>query len=196
MAEVKNSLIKSNEQPKIGAYLTNTAVKNRVNQLIGSEKGERFIASLVSAVSMNPTLQECDNSTILSGALVGESLGLQPSAFMGQYYLVPFKDNKNGRTVAQFQIGYKGYLQLAMRTGQYRKINVVAIKEGELVKYNPLEEEIIVNLIEDDLVRENAKTIGYYAMFELVNGFKKTICCSMFFHFFFAPIHSLFKSIY
>lgn len=77
--------------------------------------------------------------------------------------------------VAQFQLGYKGYIQLAIRSGYYKKINVLAIKDGELVKYDPLNEEIEVNLIEDDEIREQTKTVGYYAMFEYQNGFKKAM---------------------
>lgn len=77
--------------------------------------------------------------------------------------------------MAQFQLGYKGYIQLAIRSGYYKKINVLAIKDGELVRYDPLNEEIEVNIIEDDEAREQAKTIGYYAMFEYQNGFKKAI---------------------
>lgn len=69
----------------------------------------------------------------------------------------------------------KGYIQLAIRSGQYKKLNVLAIKEGELIRYNPLDEEIEVQLIEDEEAREAAPTIGYYAMFEYTNGFKKTM---------------------
>ena len=77
--------------------------------------------------------------------------------------------------MAQFQIGYKGYIQLAIRSGQYKKLNVLAIKEGELKKYDPLNEELEVELIEDEEEREKATTVGYYAMFEYLNGFRKTI---------------------
>lgn len=157
------------------AFMTSNAISNKVNQIIGDERtGKRFIASIISAVSNNPQLKECDNSSILSGALLGESLGLSPSPQLGNYYLVPFKD-KNKGMVATFQLGYKGYIQLAIRSGQYKKLNVLAIKEGELIKYDPLEEELEVKLIENETEREKAKTIGYYAMFEYVNGFKKTM---------------------
>ena len=77
--------------------------------------------------------------------------------------------------VAQFQLGYKGYIQLAIRSGQYKKLNVLAIKKGELVRYDPLNEEIEVQLIDDEEQREQAETIGYYAMFEYVNGFRKSL---------------------
>jgi recombination protein RecT len=130
---------------------------------------------VISAVSVNPGLTECDHSTILSAALLGESLKLSPSPQLGQYYLVPFNDKKRNCKVAQFQLGYKGYIQLAIRSGYYKKLNVLSIKEGELVKYDPLDESIEVNLIQNDTEREAAKTIGYYAMFEYTNGFKKAM---------------------
>lgn len=171
---VNNSLAKANQRLGISAYLTNDAVKNQINNVIGGKDGQRFIASIVSAVNNNPALQECTNQSILSGALLGESLKLSPSPQLGQYYLVPFNDRDRGK-VAQFQLGYKGYIQLAIRSGQYKKLNVLAIKEGELVKYDPLEEEIQVNLIEDEEAREKAPTIGYYAFFEYTNGFKKSL---------------------
>lgn len=173
---MNNEIVKKQGKNSItfSAYMTSNAISNKVNQIIGDEKsGKRFISSIVSAVSTNPSLLECDNASILSGALLGESLNLSPSPQLGNYYLVPF-NNKDGK-VATFQLGYKGYIQLAIRSGQYKKLNVLAIKEGELIKFDPLNEEIEVNLIENEEERENAKTIGYYAMFEYVNGFRKAI---------------------
>ena len=172
---VQNSLVAKKKATGFTAYLTADAVKEQINKVVGSKNGTRFISSIVSAVNNNTMLQECTNSSILSGALLGESLNLSPSPQLGQYYLVPFKDKNKGTTLAQFVLGYKGYLQLAIRSGQYKKINVLSIKEGELVRYDPLNEEIEVNLIEDEEEREKAPTIGYYAMFEYVNGFKKSM---------------------
>lgn len=175
---VNNSLVQrpDNGKPKtFSAFLTSDAIKNRINNMVGGKDGQRFISAVISAVSVNPGLSECDHSTILSAALLGESLKLSPSPQLGQYYMVPFNDKKRGTKVAQFQLGYKGYIQLAIRSGQYKKLNVLAIKEGELVSYDPLEEDIKVNLIQDELQREAAQTIGYYAMFEYTNGFKKTM---------------------
>lgn len=172
---VQNSLVAKKKATGFTAYLTADAVKEQINKVVGSKNGTRFISSIVSAVNNNTMLQECTNSSILSGALLGESLNLSPSPQLGQYYLVPFKDKNKGITLAQFVLGYKGYLQLAIRSGQYKKINVLAIKEGELVQYDPLNEEIEVNLIDDEEEREKAPTIGYYAMFEYTNGFKKAM---------------------
>ena len=172
---VSNSLQKTSQKRLgIGSYLTGDAVKQRINQVIGGKDGQRFISAVVSAVQTNPGLQECTNQSILSAALLGESLKLSPSPQLGQYYMVPFNDKERGK-VAQFQLGYKGYIQLAIRSGQYKKLNVLAIKEGELVKFDPLNEEIVVKLIEDEEQREAAETIGYYAMFEYTNGFRKAL---------------------
>lgn len=171
---VNNSLQKSQKRLGIGSYLTGDAVKQRINQVIGGKDGQRFISAVVSAVQTNPALQECTNQSILSAALLGESLKLSPSPQLGQYYMVPFNDRERGK-VAQFQLGYKGYIQLAIRSGQYKKLNVLAIKAGELVKFDPLNEEIEVKLIEDEEQREAAETIGYYAMFEYTNGFRKAL---------------------
>lgn len=172
---LQNSLTKSKQRLGFTAYLTQEAVKDQINKVVGGKNGTRFITSIVSAVNTNPALAECTNTSILSGALLGHSLSLSPSPQLGQYYLVPFKNNKAGVTEAQFQLGYKGYIQLAIRSGQYKKLNVLAIKEGELRSFDPLNEEIDVKLIEDEEEREQAKTIGYYAMFEYVNGFRKAI---------------------
>ncbi len=170
----KNSIIPADKQ-KFSVFISSEGMKNKINQMLGGRDGSAFIASIVSAVSANPMLAGCDNTTILSAALLGNSLNLSPSAALGQYFIVPYKDKNNSRIVGQFQIGYKGYIQLAIRTGQYRRLNVVAIKEGELVKYDELEETIAVNLIDDEEAREKTATIGYYAFFELVNGFRKTL---------------------
>lgn len=175
---VSNSLTKrSGSKPQtFSAFLTQDAIKHKINEMVGGKDGQRFITSIISAVSVNPALAECEHSSILSAAMLGESLKLSPSPQLGYYYMVPFNDKKRGCKVAQFQLGYKGYIQLAIRSGEYKKINVLAIKEGELEYFDPLNEEIKVNLMVDDWdAREAAKTIGYYAMFELTNGFRKAI---------------------
>lgn len=170
---MNNSLAKSTRLG-IGAYLTKDAVKSRINDVIGGKNGQRFISAVVSAVNANPALQDCTNQSILSAALLGESLNLSPSPQLGQYYMVPYNDRNQGK-VAQFQLGYKGYIQLAIRSGQYKKLNVLAIKDGEPIRYDPLNEEIVVQLIEDEAEREATPTVGYYAMFEYLNGFRKTL---------------------
>lgn len=177
------------------------------NTLKDPAKVQRFVSAITSAVAINKELQSCDPSTILSGALLGESLGLSPSPQLGQYYLVPFdvqaKDadgnkiyqtDENGNFLyetwqsdgkrhkiplkvkqAQFQLGYKGYVQLALRSGYYKRLNVMSVKQGELKRYDPMWEEIELELIQDEKTREKTKTIGYVAMFEYLNGFRKVL---------------------
>lgn len=176
MASVSNSLTKANQKMGMAAYLTQDAVKTQINNIVGGKNGTRFITSIVSAVQTNPALQECTNQSILSAALLGETLNLSPSPQLSYFYMVPFNDTKRGCKVAQFQIGYKGLIQLAIRSGQYKKINVLSLKQGELEYFDPLNEEIKVKLMVDDWdAREKAETIGYYAMFELTNGFQKAM---------------------
>lgn len=172
---VANRLAPRTQKTGLTAYLTQDAVKDQINKVVGGQNGTRFISSIVSAVQATPALQECTNSSILSAALLGESLNLSPSPQLGQYYMVPYDNRSKGAKEAQFQLGYKGYIQLATRSSQYKKLNVLSIKEGELIRFDPLNEEIEVNLIQDDEQREAAPTIGYYAMFEYTNGFRKAM---------------------
>lgn len=172
---VQNSLARQDQSMKLSVYLQNDAVKKQINQVVGGKNGTRFISSIVSAVQSTPALQECTSPSIVNAALLGEALNLSPSPQLGQFYMVPFDNKKKGCKEAQFQLGYKGYIQLAIRSGYYKKLNVLAIKEGELVRYDPLDEEVEVNLIEDDILREEALTMGYFAMFEYENGFRKTL---------------------
>lgn len=101
---VNNSLVKKqNQRLGLTAYLTQDAVKNQINSVIGGKDGQKFIASIVSAVNTNQTLQECTNQSILSAALLGESLKLSPSPQLGHYYMVPFNDKNRGK-VAQLSL--------------------------------------------------------------------------------------------
>ena len=175
MATVNNSLAKKQQNVGLTAYLTNDAVKDQINKVVGGKDGQKFIASIISAVQVNPALQECSNSSILSAALLGESLKLSPSPQLGYYYLVPFKNTKKGVTEATFQIGWKGLYQLAVRSGQYQTIEVTPIKEGELIRYSRLTGEAVIKEIENDEEWEKAPTIGYYAYFKLINGFEKSM---------------------
>lgn len=170
----QNSL-RTQSKTNFAVYMSDTRVREQINNILGGKDGQRFISGIVSAVTTNPALSECSNSSIVSAALLGESLKLSPSPAIGHYFLVPFNDRKNNRTVATFVLSWRGMMQLAIRSGQYKKINVLPIKEGELIKYDPLNEEIEVKLIEDEEAREKAPTQAYYAYFELNNGFRKAM---------------------
>lgn len=172
---VTNSLVKRNNKQTFSTFLTSDAVKTKINQMIAGPAGGKFITSLISLVSNNPAIAECEHSTILSSALLGESLKLSPSPQLGQFYIVPFNDNKNGRKVAQFQIGYKGYIQLAMRSGQYRDLDVIEVRQGEYKGKDAFTGKPRIEFIEDDNERLKLPIVGYFAYFELLNGFRKSI---------------------
>ena len=166
----------------INTYLQSEAVKNNIVSVIGKEDSQRFISSVVSAVQTNPTLSECTNSSILSAALLGHSLKLPQSPQLQMFYLVPYNNKKkdaNGKETvvkeAVFQLSYRGYLQLAMRSGQYRKINACDIREGELKSYNPITEEYVFEAITDYEKRKDLPDIGYFAYFEMTNGYRKEL---------------------
>lgn len=185
---VNNTLVKQEERKQLpfSVAIQGKGYQNLINNTLRDPAvANRFIASVTSAVSANAELQKCEAGSILSAALLGESLKLSPSPQLGQYYMVPFKQkeklDKQGNVIqpettkAQFILGYKGYIQLAIRSGQYRKLNVLPIKQGELLGYDPLEETIRVRMVQDEIQREQLPTIGYYAFFEYINGFKKAI---------------------
>jgi len=157
----------------IASFLAKEAVRANVESVVGVKDSQRFISSVVSAVQTNPALAECTNASILSAALLGHSLNLPQSPQIGMFYLVPFK-NKTG-TEATFQLSYRGMLQLAMRSGQYKAINVTDIREGELVSYDPIEDAYEFAPETDITKRMSLNIIGYYAYFEMINGFKKGI---------------------
>jgi len=170
-----NSLQTAVEKKTFTDFINSPVAKQKIAEMMSGERGDIFKTNLITAVANNPELAKCDNITILSGALIAQSLNLSIAKSMGQCFLIPYKDNKNERMVANFQMGYKGYIQLAIRTGAYRKINAIAIKEGELKAFNPLTEELLINIIEDFEERDKTPTTGYIATFELTNGFTKTL---------------------
>lgn len=168
----------SSNQPKFSVFMNQEQIKGLVSQAVG-KNAQRFTASIISAVSTNATLQKCTQRSILSGALLGESLGLSPSPQLGQYYLVPFdKKDRQGNVIetnAQFVLGAKGYKQLAMRSGQYLDIDVLEIKEGEYKGRDKFTGKQRFEFIENDDERDALPTVGYMAYFELLNGFRKQV---------------------
>lgn len=168
----------SNAQPAFSVFMSKENIRNLVQQSVG-QNAQSFTTAIISAVSNNPDLQQCNQGSILSAALQGEALKLSPSPQLGQYYMVPFKkkDKVTGKQyyVAQFILGAKGYKQLAMRSGQYQDIDVIEIKEGEYKGRDKATGKQLFEFIEDDDKRDSLPTIGYMAYFELLNGFRKTV---------------------
>lgn len=174
---VNNSLANSNQKRRLGmtAYLNQDAVKAQINSILGGKRGTAFISSIVSAVQATPALQECTNPSILSAALLGESLNLSNSPSLGQFWIIPYNNKKKGVKEAQFQLGANGFKQLAMRTGQYKDIDFIAIHEGEYKGRDKFTGKQVFEFLEDDDERDSLPVIGYLAYFELLNGFKKSV---------------------
>ncbi len=159
------------QKPKFSVMITTQSYQNLINNTLrDQDRARSFTASITSAVAVNPALQECDAGTILAGALLGESLKLSPSPQLGQYYLVPFKNKRQQTVTAQFVLGYKGYIQLALRSGQYKDLDVMVIKQGEYSGKDPETGKARFKFIEDDDVRDALPTVGYMAFFEYLNA--------------------------
>lgn len=160
---------------KFNTLIQSSLMRTKITQMVGATDSQEFITSITSAVNTNPALAECDPQTIISAALLGQSLHLKPSPQLGYFYMVPFNNKKKGCKEAQFQIGYKGYLQLAIRSNEYVDIDAIEIREGEYKGRNKLTGKPEFEFIEDDEVRENLPVVGYMAYFEMKNGYIKRL---------------------
>jgi recombination protein RecT len=140
------------------------SVKKRFEEVLG-KRANQFATSILNLYNSETQLQKCEPMSIISSAMVAASLDLPVDKNLGYMWIIPY-GNK-----AQPQLGYKGYIQLALRTGQYKSINVIEVYEGELKKWNRLTEEFEIDF--DSKVSD--AIIGYAAHFELINGFSKTV---------------------
>ncbi|GAX04113.1 phage recombinase [Secundilactobacillus pentosiphilus] len=129
------------------------------------DKAPQFMTSLVSVVNENHQLQKVDQMSVINSAMVAATLDLPINQNLGYMWLVPYSGK------ATPQIGYKGYIQLAMRTGQYKSMNAIVAYEGEIASWNALTEEVDY----DPAKRKSDKVIGYIGYFKLTNGFEKTV---------------------
>ncbi|WP_330111722.1 recombinase RecT [Cetobacterium somerae] len=179
MARVKNDLVGSNSNslstgingtgiPALKSLLATEAIRKQMKSLLGDKAGH-FMMAIVGVVEGTPQLQDCEPQSIINSAIASATLDLPIEKNLGYAYIVPYKDK------AQFQMGYKGYIQLALRSGQYKYINSIEIKEGELENYNLLTSEFNFKFIEDINQRLEAKTIGYASYIEFTNGFRNTL---------------------
>lgn len=161
---------------KFNAMLENTRTQEYLTNVLG-EKKQTFVSNMVALVSSNKALSECDPSTIMFSCLKATALGLAVDPSLGLAWVLPYRDNKNNTTVATFQLGAKAYIQLALRTAQYRKINVRDVRQGEIVGEDFVSGDMQFKKLEKD--REKAPVVGYVAMFELINGFSKQLYMSV-----------------
>lgn len=157
--------------------ITSPATQKYLTDLLHERKGQ-FVSNLTALVANNANLQECEPYTLMFAALKATALSLPIEPSLGMAHVIPYKNKKRGVTEAQFQLGYKGFQQLALRTGQYKHINTTEVREGELGKRNRLTGQIEWNWIEDDAVRLKTPIIGYVNYFCLLNGFESTFYMS------------------
>lgn len=148
--------------PKTQEYLQNVL----------SEKKNSFVNNITALVSNNQKLQECEPLSLMYAGIKATALDLPLDANLGFAYVIPFRNNRENKFEAQFQMGYKGFIQLAIRSGQFKTINVTEVKEGELIEWDMLSGEVKFKALPN---REELKTIGYAAYFRLTNGFEKTL---------------------
>ena len=158
------------EQTNMSIYLSNEKTKKYLQSILG-ERTNQFITSLTSLASSSNYLKNCDRNSLLACALKAESMNLPFDPNLGFAWAVPYKNT------ATFQIGCKGYIQLALRTGRYKALNSRDVREGKFVGRDFVGDPII-EWIPDD-VRPEKPVIGYMAGIELTNGFRKIIFCSI-----------------
>lgn len=151
-------------------FVASPRTQEHLAQVLGEKKGS-FVNNLTALVANNRMLQECEPMGLMYTAIKATALNLPLDPNLGLAYVLPYKNNKLGITEAQFQIGYKGFVQLAIRSGQFAKIAVRDVREGEIVNYDFLTNEPIFRQAEN---REALPIIGYVAYFKLVNGFEKS----------------------
>lgn len=155
--------------PQLKSLLNGDSVKTRFNEILG-KKAPGFISSVISAVNGNTMLQTADPQSILNSAVIAATLDLPINSNLGLSAIVPYYDSKLRTTVAQFQLMYKGLIELCLRSGQFSSLIDEVVYEGQLVKKNKFTGEYIF----DEDSKTSDKVIGYMAYFRLVNGFEKT----------------------
>ena len=128
---------------------------------------ERFTRIALTALSSNPKLAQCSRNSFLGGLMQAAQLGLEPNTPLGQAYLIPFQNNKNGETECQFQVGYKGLIDLAYRSGEVQTIQAYCVYENDEFKYELGLDPVLVH---KPAMGERGKLVCVYAMFKLVNG--------------------------
>jgi recombination protein RecT len=148
----------------VKALLNSPSIKKRFDEVLG-KRAPQFMTSIINLVNSDVNLQKCDPMSVIGSCMVAATLDLPVDKNLGYAWIVPYGHK------ATFQLGYKGYIQLALRTALYKALNVIPVHEGELVKWNPLTEELVLDFEK----KKSDAIIGYAGYFELVNGFRKAV---------------------
>lgn len=145
-------------------YVSDDKIRQKFTEILG-EKSKGFLASVMQ-VANSPMLKNADPATVINAAMMAATLDLPINNNLGFAYIVPFNNRKAGTTEAQFQLGYKGFIQLAQRSGQFSRIAATPVYQGQIVSENPL-----LGYEFDWSVKPQGNPIGYVAFFKLLNGF-------------------------
>ncbi len=157
------------------------SIQERFEKLLG-KKAQGFITSVLQTVNSNGLLQTADPQTVLNASATAAALDLPINNSLGYAYIIPYNTKQadgSYKTVAQFQLGYKGFIQLAQRSGQFVRINASDVREGEIDNRDRLSGDISFNWIEDETERNAKPVIGYVSYFRLSNGFESTLFMSV-----------------
>lgn len=151
----------------INSLMQSNTVRQRFEDILG-KKAAGFMSSVINVVNGNPLLKQCDPNQVVAAAAIAATMDLPIDPNLGFAYIIPYRQ-KGGGLKPQFQMGYRGYVQLAMRTGQYRTINATEVYEGEIKSRNRITGKIEI----DPEGKKSDEIVGYAAYFELINGFEK-----------------------
>lgn len=171
-----------NKNNALSTYLSGDSVKKSIQEAVG-KRSQQFVTSMLAVVNSNEALQKCERKSILSACLTAAALDLPINSNLGFAYIIPYKvkvvtHDEKGKEIttwedrAQFQMGYKGFIQLAQRSNQLKTINARDVREGELIEEDYLSGELTFEKKEN---RESLPVIGYVAFIRLNNGFEKSL---------------------
>ena len=152
-------------------FLKRDDVKARFAEILG-DRSNAYLSSVLSIVSQNDKLKQADPQSVYMCAMMAATLNLPVNPNLGVAYIIPYQDKDKG-LIATFQLGYKAFIQLAQRSGQFKNISATPIYEGQIISENPL------TGYEFDFTKKGTKVIGYAGYFKLINGFEKTLYMDM-----------------
>lgn len=163
------------------SYIRSGIAQELIQQTL-NDKSEEFTLALLSTVNSNPVLQGAEPVSIIKAGFEAAALGLPVSNSLGMAYIIPYNNKKKDadgkvfyQVEAQFQLGTKGFKQLAIRTGEYKRINETDVREGEYIGEDRMTGEHNFSWIDNDKEREKLPIIGYVSYFELKTGYSKSL---------------------
>lgn len=157
--------------------INSPSTQKYLTDVLGDRKMS-FVNNLIALVANNANLQACEPYTLMFAAMKATALNMPLDNSIGMAYIIPYNDKKRGITVAQFQIGWRGFVQLALRSGMFKSINATEIREGELIGRDRLSGELNFKFVENDEERAKLPIVGYASHFHLLNGYESVFYMS------------------